>query len=205
MLALALKGGLLAALIALITVKPALFMSYMHVVTLLGCTVLVILYVGGLTQGIRYTGILLVIYIILVAVLGPPNNGSAVAASEYIAPVVGPISSPFGQRDGGFHYGIDFAVNEGTNVQASKSGTVSFAGYRDIAGNVVQIDHPDGSQTIYGHNNQLLASVGQPVKQGEIIALSGNTGRSTGPHVHFEIRLDKGKRSVDPAPYLDLK
>lgn len=204
MLAFALKGGLLATIVALITAKPDLFLSYMHTVTILGCTILVILYVGGLTQGIRHAGILLVAYIIIVAMLGAPDHGSPIA-SEYVIPVSGPVSSPFGPRDGGFHHGIDFAVIEGTKVHASKAGTVSFAGYRDIVGNVVQIDHPDGSQTMYGHNDQLLVSVGQPVKQSEVIALSGNTGKSTGPHVHFEIRFDQGKRSIDPAPYLNLK
>jgi len=206
MLALALKGGLLAALVALITAKPDLFMSYMHAVTILGCTILVILYVGGLTQGIRYAGILLVAYVMIVAVLGPPAQAAPIAASDYITPVSGPVSSPFGPRDGGFHHGIDFAVNEGTKVRSSKSGTVSFAGYKgNIVGNVVEVDHPDGTQTMYAHNSQVLVIVGQPVKQDEVIALSGNTGKSTGPHLHFEIRLDKGRRSVDPAPYLNLK
>jgi len=206
MLALALKGGLLAALVALITAKPDLFMSYMHAVTILGCTILVILYVGGLSHGIRYAGILLVAYIMIVAVLGTPAKGSNIVESGYIVPVSGPVSSPFGPRDGGFHHGIDFAVNEGTKVHSSKAGTVSFAGYKgNIVGNVVEVDHQDGTQTMYAHNSQVLVIVGQPVKQGEIIALSGNTGRSTGPHVHFEIRFDNGKRSVDPAPYLNLK
>jgi len=58
---------------------------------------------------------------------------------------------------------------------------------------------------MYAHNSQVLLIVGQSVKQGDVIALSGNTGRSTGPHVHFEIRLDGGKTSVDPAPHLNLK
>jgi len=206
MLALALKGGLLMALVTLITAKPDLFMSYMHTVTVLGCTILVILYAGGLKQGIRYAGILLVAYIMIVAVLGPPAQAAPIAASDYIAPVSGPVSSPFGPRDGGFHHGIDFAVSEGTKVRSSKSGTVSFAGYKgNIVGNVVEVDHPDGTQTMYAHNSQVLVIVGQPVNKGEVIALSGNTGKSTGPHVHFEIRLDKGKHSVDPAPYLNLK
>lgn len=206
MLALALKGGFLAALVALITAKPDLFVSYMHSVTILGCTVLVILYVGGLKQGIRYAGILLVSYIMIVAVLGPPAQAAPITTSDYVVPVVGPVSSPFGPRDGGFHHGIDFAVIEGTKVLASKSGTVHDAGYMgNIVGNVVELDHPDGTQTMYAHNSQVLVIVGQPVKQGEVIALSGNTGRSTGPHVHFEIRFDQGRRSVDPAPYLNLK
>ena len=149
MMALALKGGVLAALVALITAKPDLFMSYMHAVTMVGCTVLIILYVAGLKQGIRYAGILLVSYIMIVAVLGPPAQAAPIAASDYITPVSGPVSSPFGPRDGGFHHGIDFAVSEGTKVRSSKAGTVSFAGYKgNIVGNVVEVDHPNGSQTM---------------------------------------------------------
>lgn len=205
MLALALKGGILAAIVTLITAKPDLFVSYMRTLTMVGCTILVILYVGGLKQGIRFAGILFVSYIIIVAMLGSPVQGAAPETSGFILPVSGPVSSPFGPRSSGFHHGIDFAVNEGTKVLSSKAGTVGFAGYNgNIVGNVVEVDHPDGTQTMYAHNSRVLVIIGQPVKQGEVIALSGNTGRSTGPHVHFEIRFDRGTRSVDPAPYLGL-
>lgn len=205
MLALALKGGLLAAIVTLVTAKPDLFVNYMRTVTLLGCTVLVILFVGGLRQGIRYAGILLVAYIMIVAVLGSPAHGSA-STANYIIPVSGPVSSPFGPRNNEFHHGIDFAVDEGTRVLASRAGRVHDAGYfGNILGNVVELDHLDGTQTTYAHNSTVLVIVGQSVKQGELIALSGNTGKSTGPHLHFEIRLGEAKRAVDPAPYLGLK
>lgn len=205
----ALKGGVILAIVTMVVTKPVLFLSYMHVIVLLGCTSLIILYVGGFKPGVRWIGIALVGYIILHAFIGVNGTGDNVIQGEYIMPVVGPVTSPFGPRASspeGFHYGIDFAVPEGTKVQASKAGTICFAGYKgNIVGNVVEIDHPDGSQTMYAHNSQVLVTVGQPVWQGSVIALSGNTGRSTGPHVHFEIRLDGGKTSVDPAPHLALK
>ena len=204
MLALALKGGILATVVALITAKPDLFLSYARTATIVGCAILIILYVGGITHGVRYAGILLTAYIIVVAMLGLPALGSA--STSYILPVSGPVTSHFGPRGDGFHHGIDFAVEEATHVLASKAGTVHDAGYfGNILGNVVELDHTDGTQTMYAHNSRVLVIVGQSVKQGEVIALSGNTGKSTGPHLHFEIRLGKAKRAVDPALYLNLK
>ena len=100
-----------------------------------------------------------------------------------------------------FHTGIDIAVPEGTPVRATADGVVEYAGDgRGGYGNVVYIDHPGGFITIYGHNSRLLVRAGQSVKAGDIIALSGNTGYSTGPHVHYEIRY--GTRLVDPAPFM---
>jgi len=205
----ALKGGVILAAVTMIMTKPVLFLAYAHVVVLLGCASLILLYVGGFKPGIRWVGIALVGYILLNIFIDVNDTGELVRQGEYIAPVVGSVSSPFGPRPSspdGFHYGIDFAVPEGTKVQASKAGTICFAGYKgNIVGNVVEVDHPDGTQTMYAHNSQVLVTVGQSVWQGAVIALSGNTGRSTGPHVHFEIRLDGGKTSVDPAPHLALK
>ena len=205
----ALKGGVILAIVTMVMTKPVLFMSYMHVIVLVGCASLIIFYVGGFEPGLRWVGIIIVAYTILHIFVGVNGAGAMVKQGEYIAPVVGPVSSPFGERkssENGFHYGIDFEVPEGTKVQASKAGTVSFAGYRgNIVGNVVEIDHPDGTQTMYAHNSRVLVDVGQAVWQGAVIALSGNTGRSTGPHLHFEIRFNEGKTSVDPAPHLNLR
>ena len=88
------------------------------------------------------------------------------------------------------HRAIDWATPTGTAIWASSGGTVSTAGWQSGYGYVVYINHPDGNQTRYGHLSKILVSVGQKVKQGQKIALSGNTGRSTGPHLHFELRVN---------------
>jgi len=123
-------------------------------------------------------------------------------------PVQGPLSSPFGERDhvmggGGtqFHAGIDISVPSGTPVQAAQEGTVVFAGYNGAYGKAVKLDHPNGLSTLYAHNSRILVHVGQNVKAGQVICLSGSTGRSTGPHLHFEVHKDASP--VDPSPYLD--
>ena len=115
-------------------------------------------------------------------------------------PVRGRISSPYGPRWGRMHHGIDIAVNTGTEVRAAAAGRVSFAGWNGDYGYLVVINHGDGVETRYAHNSRLLVSAGQYVTRGQVIARSGNTGNSTGPHVHFEIRF-RGK-SVNPLNYL---
>ena len=125
----------------------------------------------------------------------------------YIKPISGGrLSSGFGGRKAPVkgastnHKGIDWATPIGTAVMASSGGTVSTAGWQRGYGYVVYINHPDGKQTRYGHLSKILVSTGQKVTQGQKIALSGNTGRTSGPHVHFEIRID-GK-AVNPLNYL---
>jgi len=110
------------------------------------------------------------------------------------------VTSNFGYRWGRLHAGTDVKADVGTTVRASRAGQVTSAGWIGGYGNCVIIDHGDGVQTRYGHLSQVLVSVGQYVEQGEQIALSGNTGRSTGPHLHFEIRING--EPVDPLPYL---
>ncbi|MCR5701352.1 MAG: peptidoglycan DD-metalloendopeptidase family protein [Lachnospiraceae bacterium] len=110
------------------------------------------------------------------------------------------VTSNFGYRWGRLHAGTDVKADVGTTVRASRAGKVTSAGWIGGYGNCVIIDHGDGVQTRYGHLSQVLVSVGQYVEQGEQIALSGNTGRSTGPHLHFEIRING--EPVDPLPYL---
>jgi murein DD-endopeptidase MepM/ murein hydrolase activator NlpD len=105
------------------------------------------------------------------------------------------------ENDTEMHTGIDFAVKRGTSVAATASGVVTFAGWDKIMGNLVVINHDDNYQTLYGHNDKLLVEKGQEVLKGDIIAFSGNTGRSSAPHLHYEIRKDGDP--VDPAPYLD--
>src|SRR5438034_573747 len=94
------------------------------------------------------------------------------------------------------HPGIDIAVPAGTPVRASGGGTVTAAGYDADYGFFVLLQHPSGYETMYGHTSRLLTAEGDHVEPGQVIALSGNTGRSTAPHLHFEIRHD-GK-SIDP-------
>ncbi len=119
----------------------------------------------------------------------------------YIKPISGGhFTSGFGYRWGRLHKGVDWGCPVGTTVFASCGGTVIQASYNGGYGNNVVISHPDGRMTRYAHNSKLLVSVGQTVEQGEPIALSGNTGRSTGPHVHFEIYIDGV--AVNPLNYI---
>ena len=125
----------------------------------------------------------------------------------YIKPISGGrLSSNYGGRKAPTkgastnHKGIDWATPTGTAVMASSGGTVSVAGWQSGYGYVVYINHPDGRQTRYGHLSKILVSVGQKVQQGQKIALSGNTGRSTGPHLHFELRING--QAVNPLNYL---
>lgn len=127
-----------------------------------------------------------------------------VATGSYIIPYHGTISSRFGWRifrgKYDFHTGIDFAGPKGSLIVASDGGTVTKAGWNGSYGYCVIINHGNGVQTLYAHCSKLLVKVGDKVAQGESIARVGSTGRSTGPHVHFEIRIN-GK-AVDPAKYL---
>ncbi len=119
----------------------------------------------------------------------------------YIKPLAGGrYTSGFGRRWGRLHKGVDWACPTGTTVYASSAGTVIQASYNGGYGNNVVISHPDGRLTRYAHNSKLLVRVGQTVKQGEAIALSGNTGRSTGPHVHFEIYINGA--AANPLKYI---
>lgn len=124
----------------------------------------------------------------------------------FMWPVSGPITSPFGYRDHPIfgrqilHAGIDIGVDEGTPVAAADSGVVVDADWLGGYGYAVIIDHGNGLSTVYGHNSSLNVSPGQSVSKGQIIAYSGSTGNSTGPHVHFEVR--SGGEPVDPMGYL---
>jgi murein DD-endopeptidase MepM/ murein hydrolase activator NlpD len=121
-------------------------------------------------------------------------------------PVHGWISSPFGMRKSPFtgrqmfHEGIDIAAAAGTPVFASAKGTVISAGYAAGYGNLVVIDHGNGYQTAYGHNSKLFVKAGQKVKKGQKISSVGSTGRSTGPHLHYEVRFH-GK-PINPRKFL---
>lgn len=119
------------------------------------------------------------------------------------------ISSYFGEREDPFsgeeayHKGVDFAGSAGADVVAVAAGVVTWSGNRTGYGNLVEINHGDGYVTRYAHNQRTLVAVGQTVKRGDAIALMGSTGRSTGPHVHFEV-LRNG-RQVDPLSFVGRK
>jgi murein DD-endopeptidase MepM/ murein hydrolase activator NlpD len=133
------------------------------------------------------------------SVVTPGPTGSPSAAG-FIWPVHGILTSTFGWRWGRMHEGIDLAVGTGTPVVAAASGTVIVAGWMGGYGNLVVIDHGNGIATAYGHNTSVAVSYGQSVAQGQLISYSGSTGHSTGPHVHFEVRVNG--TPVDPLGYL---
>lgn len=120
----------------------------------------------------------------------------------YIWPARGTVTSGFGWRWGRMHRGVDVAGPVGTPVVAASSGVIASAGWNSGGyGNMVEIQHSDGSMTRYAHNNRLNVSVGQAVKQGQQIAEMGSTGYSTGPHLHFEVHPNGGA-AVNPVAYL---
>lgn len=119
-------------------------------------------------------------------------------------PLYGWITRSFSAADSGenaMHTGIDFAVKEGTAVTATASGIVASAGWDEELGNLVVVDHENGYLTMYGHNKQILVKKGERVLRGDVIALSGNTGHSSAPHLHYGIVKDG--ISIDPTPFLD--
>lgn len=119
---------------------------------------------------------------------GAPDLGISI-----IPPVSGIISSRFGSSSSlrvSTHTGLDIATSSGTPIAAAASGTVTFSGWKGSYGNLIVITHENGVQTYYGHCSELYYEAGATVSQGEIIAAVGSTGNSTGPHLHFEVRID---------------
>jgi len=136
----------------------------------------------------------------------PAGPMTSPSAAGLIWPVDGPITSGFGGRDspGGigttYHEGLDIGVGEGTPIRAAASGTVIMASYNGGYGNYTCIDHGSGLSTCYAHQSAFAVTAGQSVDQGQIIGYSGNTGSSTGPHLHFEVRINGVAQ--DPLGYL---
>jgi murein DD-endopeptidase MepM/ murein hydrolase activator NlpD len=122
------------------------------------------------------------------------------STSGFAWPLRGRLTSGYGYRWGRLHAGIDIAAPTGTPIHASKAGRVIYAGTMNGYGNVVIIDHGGGFSTLYGHQSRLGSSRGQVVSQGQVIGYVGSTGHSTGPHCHFEIRVNGSPRN--PRPYL---
>lgn len=125
-----------------------------------------------------------------------------VSAAGLTRPVPGPITSGFGMRDGRMHYGVDIPAPQGTPIRAALSGTVNRVGYDPSgAGAYVRVTHPNGWMTKYFHMSAQAVRDDQPVSAGQVIGYVGSTGRSSGPHLHFELWI--GGKAVDPRPYLD--
>ncbi len=131
---------------------------------------------------------------------GSTTTAATPSAAGLIWPVSGPITSPFGMRWGTLHPGIDIGVPTGTPIHAAAAGTVIYCGWMEGYGNLVVIDHHDGIATAYAHQSQITASCGENVEQNQVIGYSGCTGYCTGPHVHFEVRVNG--TPVDPLGYL---
>jgi len=130
------------------------------------------------------------------------STGATVTRSSagLIWPVNGPITSPFGWRWGRLHQGIDIGANTGTPIKAAAAGTVIYCGWESGYGNLVVIDHGGNLATAYGHQSAIAVTCGQRVSQGQVIGYVGCTGECTGPHLHFEVRIDGNP--VDPMGYL---
>lgn len=137
-----------------------------------------------------------------IIMVGSKERPPTVGSGKYKWPLAGgyTLTSEFGGRWGRMHEGIDLGVSVGSDVLAADGGTVTYSGYSGAYGYLVIIDHQNGMETRYAHNSQLLVSQGDKVFQGQHIAESGNTGRSTGPHLHFEIRVNG--TAVNPLNYL---
>ncbi len=128
-------------------------------------------------------------------------------AKPNMMPTTGRITSGFGYRKNPFgrgrefHNGIDIANSSGTKIKAAGSGIVTFAGYNGGYGRYIIISHGYGYQSVYGHNRKLLVKVGDKVEKGQVISEMGSSGRSTGPHLHFEVRLNGNP--IDPLKVID--
>ena len=129
--------------------------------------------------------------------------GWPVAGGGRISSGFGARVSPFNQEEKSYHYGVDIAGPYGTPILAVADGVVTFSGWRNGYGWFLLITHANGFQTAYGHNSKLLVDYGEKVKRGERIALIGNTGRTTGIHCHFEIRVAGDHKN--PMPYLSAR
>jgi murein DD-endopeptidase MepM/ murein hydrolase activator NlpD len=129
---------------------------------------------------------------------GIPNT--LPASMEFISSGFGYRSDPF-TGEGAFHAGLDFKGPIGAPIYAAAKGTVSFVGQRQGYGNCIEIDHGNGLMTRYAHMSAFHSRIGEPVKAGDLIGAIGSSGRSTGPHLHFEVRIND--RPVNPRPFLE--
>lgn len=189
MFSLLLKVGVVATVLIMFSQMPGVIIHYAKAITLVGGTILVLLHVGGLKEGLRYLGILVVAYVIVLTLLG----------GSWSVPMYGDITKRF-QAYAVQHHGIDISGNIGEPIYSAKAGKVSKVWNDDIYGLVALVDHESGLQTLYGHLNEITVEVGEKVKMGQQIGSCGSSGKSSGPHLHFEIR-EEGK-TVDPEKYI---
>ncbi len=131
----------------------------------------------------------------------------ALGDGTFLRPVPGPITSGFGSRSDpitgatAYHSGLDIGAPCGTPIKAAGTGTILSAGFNSGGyGNMTLINHGNGMSTLYGHQSSIVVSAGQSVTQGQVIGYVGSTGKSTGCHLHFEVRV--GGNPVDPNGYL---
>jgi murein DD-endopeptidase MepM/ murein hydrolase activator NlpD len=130
-----------------------------------------------------------------------PTGKTGETSIAFSWPAAGVLTSRYGRRWGRMHKGIDIAGPVGTPINSAADGVVVFAGWVEAYGNLVEVKHTDGTKTRYAHNSRLLVSVGQTVAQGQQVSEMGSTGRSTGSHLHFEIRPSGGD-AVNPMSHL---
>jgi murein DD-endopeptidase MepM/ murein hydrolase activator NlpD len=121
-----------------------------------------------------------------------PSRGTMATLSW---PLAGTITSNFGWRKNEYHKGLDIAADMGDPIYAAAAGKVSFVGFQSGYGRTVIIDHNNGIQTLYAHTQKVYVKKGETVSMGQVIALIGMTGRTTGPHVHFEVRVNNKARN----------
>jgi murein DD-endopeptidase MepM/ murein hydrolase activator NlpD len=146
--------------------------------------------------------------------LGMPAAGQASASTSaapaggaLASPLAAPVSSAYGERrdpisgEPDFHAGLDLAAPRGTPVRAAAAGTVRFGGVRGSAGNLVEVEHDDGTRTSYAHLESIDVAPGERVAVGQVLGAVGSTGRTTGPHLHFAVQ--RAGVAIDPAPLLD--
>ena len=126
-----------------------------------------------------------------------PSQGVKGSARPSMWPVKGKVTKEYSSE----HPGLDIVVPEGSSIWATADGVVQTAGWDEWLGFMVEIDHEEGFKTVYGHNSQVLVEKGSKVKRGDVIAFSGSSGRSTAPHLHYEVL--KIGRNMDPRKYLE--
>lgn len=138
-----------------------------------------------------------------ILLVGTKKISKGKATGNFESPYNGTLSSRFGQRGSRQHKGIDLCGKEGDDITAADGGIIVYSDWETGYGYVVKIDHQNGYTTFYAHCSELFVKVGDKVSKGDLIAAVGNTGNSTGPHLHFEIRENNGTVPLDPLEFIE--